>query len=80
MATLYENFITGDDNAAYTDSGRYDAQTFTTITTTHTVSSVNVLIYRDAGFAATTTVSIQGVDGSDLPDDTNVLATSEAVD
>lgn len=78
-ATKYENFITGDDTRAYTDSGRYNAQTFTTITATHTVSSVKILIYRDANFAATTTVSIQGVDDSDLPDDTNVLATSNTV-
>jgi hypothetical protein len=79
MATLYEKFITGDDAGAYSDSNRYDAQIFTAATVTHTVSSVKLLIYRDASYAATTIVSIQGVDDSDLPDDNNVLATSDAV-
>ena len=79
MATLYEKLITGDDNVAYASSSRYDAQVFTTSTATHTVSSVKLLIYRDAGYTTTSTVAIYGVDGSDLPDDTNILAISDAV-
>jgi len=79
MSTLYENLITGDDNVAYASSTRYDAQTFTVGAVGHTVTSVKLLIYRDVGYSTTSTVAIYGVDGSDLPDDANILATSDAV-
>jgi len=79
MATKYEYLSTGDDNKAYSSAIRYDAQTFTVGGTAHTVTSVKIKMYRDAGYSTTTTMAIYGVDGSDLPDDGNVLATSDAV-
>lgn len=79
MATLYEKLIIGDAAAAYASNVRYDAQTFTAATATHTVSSIKLKIYRAASCATPTIVAIYGVDGSDLPDDDNVLATSDPV-
>ena len=76
---LYEYLNTGDDNASYCDSGRYIAQVFTVGSIGHTVTSVKLKIYRQAGYDVNTTAAIYGVDGSDLPDDTNVLTTSAAV-
>ena len=80
MSTLYESFITGDDSELWTTSSRLIAQVFTTVgSVSHTVTSVKLLLSKQSGFVADTYAKIYGIDGSDLPDDTNILATSAVV-
>ncbi|KKN74740.1 hypothetical protein LCGC14_0387820 [marine sediment metagenome] len=70
MATLYENYNSGDDEAHASQGNFWHAQTFTT-SAGHTTSSVKLKVYR-TGSPGTITVSIRAVDedgkptGSDL--------------
>ena len=57
MATLYENYITGDDGSANTDSTNWDSQTFTP-SITHIITSVKLKLWRTTT-PGTVTVSIR---------------------
>jgi len=60
MATLYENYITGDDNNQAPRGAKWWAQTFTPATA-HTITSVKLLLER-LGNPGTITVSIKATD------------------
>ena len=61
MATLYENYITGDDNWHIIFSSGWYAQTFTP-SVNHVISSVKLLIFR-LGSPGVLTVSIRATSG-----------------
>ncbi len=65
MATLFENYITGDDTAFGLQDPQVEAQTFTP-SASHDITSVKLLFYR-AGSPGTITVSIRATDGSGHP-------------
>lgn len=79
MATLYESYITGEDGryAFYLTIG-WNAQTFTP-STDHIITSVKLRLSRDATAIGTITISIQAVDGSSHPDNTNLCSGTYAV-
>jgi hypothetical protein len=64
MASKYESYITGGDNAWGIDT-ETRAQTFTP-STSHTITSVKLLLYR-TGVTGTITVEIKGVDINQHP-------------
>lgn len=74
MATKYEYYDSGDDGAAGFYSANWNAQTFTT-TVSFTMTSVKLLVYR-IGSPGTVTISIQGVDGSNKPDGSDIAGLS----
>ncbi len=78
-AGVQDHFTSGDDNTAYASSNRYDAQTFTVAGTDYYTISVKLLLLRDAGYSATTAVSIYNVDENGAPDDSSVRTTSADV-
>ena len=61
MSSLYENYITGDDGTANTDSTNWDSQTFTP-STAHTITSVKLKLWRQTT-PGTVTVSIRATSG-----------------
>ena len=79
MSTLYESYTTGDASELFVIDTRLVAQTITATTTNHDITSVEIKISKQVGFVANVYAKIYGLDGSDLPDDTNILATSVAV-
>jgi len=65
MATRYEHYITGDDQAGTAYDDYWQGQTFTP-SVGHTIKSVKLLLYR-VGSPGTITVSIRATDGGGLP-------------
>jgi len=67
MATLYENYITGDDaSQGFYATLAWEAQTFTP-SIDHIVSSVKVKLSKGAGTTGTITASIFDTDANDKP-------------
>jgi hypothetical protein len=64
-SSLYENYVTGGDTTSSVYGDRWRAQTFTP-STNHTITSVQLLVYR-IGSPGTVTVSITAVDGAGKP-------------
>ena len=65
MSTLYERYITGDDDFTAFWTISWKAQTFTPAIA-HTITSVKLLLYR-LGSPGTITVGIRATDGSGHP-------------
>ena len=82
MATLYENYITGDTDSRGLGLNDWVAQTFTP-SISHTVTSVKLKLWR--GLCGTVTVSIRATDaggkptGADLASGTIAQATITTV-
>lgn len=72
MATLYENFITGDDDDRSVISTNWYAQTFTP-STDHIIISVKLLLYRISS-PGTFTVSIRATDGNGKPTGSDLVS------
>lgn len=72
MATLYEYYNTNDDGDRGVSGNIWLAQTFTP-STAHKITSVKLLMFKE-GSPGTVTVSIQGVDGSDHPDGSDLCS------
>ena len=77
MATKFEYYNTGDDlsSGGIYGGNRWRAQTFTTVLS-FTITSVKLLVLRE-GSPGTVTVSIQGVDGSNKPDGSDVASITD---
>jgi hypothetical protein len=74
MATKFEYYNTGDDLSSGFQAATWRAQTFTTVLS-FTITSVKLLVFRK-GSPGTVTVSIQGVDGSNKPDGSDITGLS----
>ncbi len=75
MSTRYDYYITGDDSGWETGiygADRWGAQTFTA-SANYAIHSVKLKLYK-IGSPGNITIHIQGVDGSDLPDNTDLAA------
>ena len=77
MATLYENYITGDDTGYIIALVVWEAQTFTP-SVNHIISSVKLKLYR-VGSPGTLTVSIRATT-SDLPSGADLCVGAVGVD
>lgn len=70
MAYTRQDYFTNDNSSIlYNGANRWNAQTFTT-TSTYTISRVRLKLYK-TGSPGNITVHIQGVDGSDEPDNSD---------
>jgi len=65
MSSLYEYYNTGDDNT-YSTTTFWRCQTFTP-SEAHKITSVKLLLYKDASLTGTITVSIKTTDGDGKP-------------
>lgn len=74
MATRYEYYNTGDTLGSGFQAANWRAQTFTTVDG-FKITSVKLLVFR-TGSPGTVTVSIQGVDGSNKPDGSDITGLS----